>query len=91
MGELLWILVSAMLVNNFTLMLFLAYAIPPHFYFRLNYDVWVFLPLIIIPIAVRHLMVIWNENDKTKLNPQLEKTARFMAIFGLLFCIGIII
>jgi 1,4-dihydroxy-2-naphthoate octaprenyltransferase len=76
---------------EYSLMLLLAFAIPPHFYFQLNYEYWVFLPFIIIPIAIRHAFTIWNEEDKRNLNDQLEKTARFMAIFGILFAIGIIL
>lgn len=76
---------------EYSLMLLLAFAIPPHFYFQLNYEYWVFLPFIIIPIAIRHAFIIWNEEDKRNLNNQLEKTARFMAIFGILFALGIIV
>jgi 1,4-dihydroxy-2-naphthoate octaprenyltransferase len=50
-----------------------------------------FLPFIIIPIAIRHAFTIWNEEDKRNLNDHLEKTARFMAIFGILFALGIIL
>jgi 1,4-dihydroxy-2-naphthoate octaprenyltransferase len=76
---------------EYTFMLLLAFSIPPHFYFQLNYEYWVLLPLLIVPIAIQHSLIIWKEEDKRKLNIHLEKTARFMAIFGLLFAFGIIL
>ncbi len=76
---------------EYTLMLLLAYAIPPHFYFMLDYSEWIFLPLALLPIAFLHAKTIWVETDKRQLNPQLEKTAKFMTLFGILFSIGIIL
>lgn len=76
---------------EYTLMLLLAFAIPPHFYFQLGYQVWVFLPFLVLPIAIRHTITVWKEIDKRNLNAQLERTARFMAIFGALFVLGIIV
>lgn len=76
---------------EYTFMLLLAFAIPPHFYVQLNYEYWVLLPLITLPIAVRHTITIWKEEDKKNLNAQLEKTAKFMAIFGILFAFGILV
>jgi 1,4-dihydroxy-2-naphthoate octaprenyltransferase len=72
-------------------MLALAFAIPPHFYFRLGYDAWIFLPFISLPPALSLLRAVWFEEDKRKLNPVLERTAQFMAIFGLLFSFGIVL
>lgn len=76
---------------EYTLMLLLAYAIPPHFYFQLNYEAWVFLPFLVLPIAAIQTRKVWTETDKRNLNGLLEQTARFMAIFGILFAIGIIL
>ncbi|MFY0698937.1 MAG: 1,4-dihydroxy-2-naphthoate polyprenyltransferase [Balneola sp.] len=82
---------ETMLKVEYTLMLLLAFAIPPHFYFQLDYEVWIFLPFLILPIALLHTKTIWTETEKKNLNQQLEKTAKFMTIFGLLFSIGIIL
>lgn len=82
---------ETMLKVEYTLMLLLAFAIPPHFYFQLDYEVWIFLPFLILPIALLHTTTIWTETEKRNLNQQLEKTAKFMTIFGLLFSIGIIL
>lgn len=76
---------------EYTLMLLLAFAIPPHFYFQLNYTAWIMLPFILIPLGIKSVRTIWTETDKRNLNAELENTARFMALFGILFTIGIII
>ncbi len=76
---------------EYTLMLAMAFAVPPHFYFRLGYDAWIFLPFLSIPIAAGLLRAVWFEENKRKLNPVLERTAQYMAIFGILFSIGIIL
>ncbi len=76
---------------EYTLMLVLAFSIPPHFYFQLNYPVWVWLPFLSLPLAIIHATKVWKETHKPNLNKVLEQTAQFMAIFALLFSIGIII
>ena len=82
---------EAALKWEYTFMLLLAYAIPPHFFFKLNYEAWIFLPFIVFPIAVIHALKVWTEKEKRNLNGLLERTARFMAIFGILFTAGIIL
>ncbi len=76
---------------EYTFMVILAFAIPPHFYFQLDYKLWVYLPFLVLPLAIFHIYTVWTETDKSKLNPLLEQTAKFMALFGILFSIGIVI
>lgn len=82
---------ETMLKVEYTVMLLLAFSIPPHFYFQLGYGEWIFLPFLILPVALLHTKTIWTETEKRNLNQQLEKTAKFMTLFGLLFSIGIIL
>ncbi len=82
---------ETMLKVEYTFMLMLAFAIPPHFYYQLGYGEWIFLPFLILPVALLHTKTIWTETEKRNLNQQLEKTAKFMTLFGLLFSIGIIL
>lgn len=70
-------------------MMALAYAIPLHFYFRLAYGLLILLPLLILPLAVMLVKQIWQQ-PKEQLNRTLEQTAQFMAIFCILFSIGIL-
>ncbi|MEX0722956.1 MAG: 1,4-dihydroxy-2-naphthoate polyprenyltransferase [Gracilimonas sp.] len=76
---------------EYTFMVFLAYVIPPHFSVQMDYGAWIFLPLLVLPLAIYYVYKIWTEEDKAQLNPLLERTAQFMVIFGLLFSIGIIL
>lgn len=76
---------------EYLLMLLTAFAIPPHFFFQLNYDLIIFLPYFTIPAALLLLKQIWFEEEKRMLNKTLEYTSIFMIFFGLLFGTGIII
>ena len=76
---------------EYTLMLLLAFAIPPHFYFKLSFSLYVFLPFLLFPLGFYLSKKIWKETNKALLNGVLEKTAQFMALFGILFAIGIIL
>lgn len=76
---------------EYTIMVLLAYAIPPHFYFRLDHSLWIFLPFLAIPFAILEIKQVWTETDKSRLNDTLESTARFMVLFGLLFSAGLIL
>ncbi len=79
-----------MLKAEYLLMVILAFAIPPHFYVQLNYDAWVLLPFVTLPLAAYFTYKIWTEADKRKLNDMLKKTAQFMVLYGVLFSIGIL-
>jgi 1,4-dihydroxy-2-naphthoate octaprenyltransferase len=76
---------------EYLLMLALALAIPPHFYFRLGYGLSIFLPYLSLPLAWILIKKVWNEKDKRRLNKTLEQTARFMFVFGTLFSLGILL
>ncbi len=76
---------------EYVAMIALAYAIPPHFYFRLDFSEWIFLPFLSLPLALLSLRTIWIETDKSNLNAELERTAKLMAIFGILFTAGVIL
>ncbi|MGD8747261.1 MAG: 1,4-dihydroxy-2-naphthoate polyprenyltransferase [Balneolaceae bacterium] len=76
---------------EYLLMLIIALAIPPHFYFRLSYSLLIFVPYLTIPIAGILVRKIWIEDNKRKLNKALKQTALFMTLFGILFSFGIVV
>jgi len=76
---------------EYTIMLLLAFAIPPYFNIQLGYTIWIYLPFISAPLAFIHAKKVWSETYKPNLNKVLEQTAQYMALFGLLFSIGIIL
>lgn len=75
---------------EYLLMFLLALAIPPHFYFQLQYSSFVFIPFLLFPLGAILVYRIWFWKDKTKFNNLLKQTAQFMMLFGILFSIGII-
>ena len=75
---------------EYLIMATLAYAIPPHFYFVLGYDLWVFLPVLVGPLLIIYCYRVWTEENKSNLNAMLEKTAKFMILYGFLFSLGIL-
>ncbi len=75
---------------EYLLLLLLAMAIPPHFYFQLEYNGFIFLPFLMLPFAGVLLKKVWLEKDKRKLNQALEQTAQFMTLFGILFSAGVL-
>lgn len=79
---------EAVLRCEYALMLLIAFAVPPHFTFRLNYDFFILLPYCTLPLAGWLLYQVWNA-PKTKLNNILERTAQFMTLYSILFSIGI--
>ncbi len=76
---------------EYLVMLLLSFAMPVYLFLRFSYSWPVILPILTIPIALVLLNQIWTETDKRKLNKTLERTAQFMALFGLLLGIGIIL
>lgn len=76
---------------EYLLMVLLAFAVPPHFFAQLNFNYWILLPFLTLPIAIFLVYKIWTEADKRNLNPMLERTAQYMVIFGILFSLGIIL
>lgn len=76
---------------EYVLMIALAYAIPPHFYFVLNFNFWIFLPFLSLPLAGYYSYKIIAETNKANLNRLLELTAQFMVLFGVLFSAGILL
>jgi 1,4-dihydroxy-2-naphthoate octaprenyltransferase len=51
---------------------------------------WVFLPLVTIPVAIKLIMMIFSLQG-SQLNKLLELSAKFSALYGLLFSLGILI
>lgn len=75
---------------EYFLMLLLAFAIPPHFYFQLGYNSFIFIPYLGMPAAGLLLYKIWTVENKRLLNKTLEHTAQFMTFYGVAFSAGIL-
>jgi 1,4-dihydroxy-2-naphthoate octaprenyltransferase len=68
-------------------LLLISFIAPFILYSIYNYKYWIFLPYVTFPIAIKLMqMVIKNKGEE--LNKTLELTARFSALFGVLFSVG---
>lgn len=76
---------------EYSIMIMLAFSVLPIFFFHLEYNFWIFIPIISLPISLMHTKKVWTETHKPNLNKVLEQTAQFMALYGVLFSIGIIL
>lgn len=68
----------------------LSFFIPFLLHFKYDFNIWIFLPYITLPIAITLIKMIFVLSG-TQLNKTLELSARFSAIYGFLLSIGIIL
>lgn len=76
---------------EYVLLFAITIAIPPHFYFVEDYSAAVLLPLLTLPIMFKLSSQVWFFTNRSALNETLNSTAKLMALFGMLFCIGILL
>jgi len=68
----------------------ISYAILFLVYFTYKQSMFIFLPLLSLPLAIKLVKMIYTLNGKD-LNKTLELTAKLSAIYGILFAIGILL
>jgi len=73
---------------EYALLLFGAYALLPGFLFLGGRSVWVLLPWLTLPLAVRLFRRVIDGAAGAALNPLLGSTAQLSLIFSLLFAVG---
>ena len=86
---------AVMLGKNFTryqfiFFIIISFIIPAFLFFVFHFHIWIFLPYITIPLAYRLILMIYTFNG-LQLNKTLELTAKFSAIFGILFAAGLVL
>lgn len=74
---------------EFTGLMALAYVVPLYFYWA-GYPIAILLPLLTAPLAARITRTIWTETTGDVLNDTLERTGQLLALFAVLFAIGLI-
>ena len=84
---------AVLLGKNFTryqfiFFIIISFLIPAFLFFVFHFHIWIFLPYITIPLAYRLILMIYTF-DGLQLNKTLELTAKFSAIFGILFAAGL--
>ena len=75
---------------HYLLFMILSYAILLVVYFTFKQSLFVFLPLLTLPLSIKLIKMIFRITGK-ELNKTLELTAKLSAIYGLLFAVGIIL
>ncbi len=75
---------------EYFLMLVIAYAVPC-ILLQLTLKVWITLPLLSLPIAVRLKRAVFGADDGPTLNKALAGSAQLAALFAVLFAIGIVL
>lgn len=67
-----------------------SFLIPLIIYLNYDFSAWIFLPYITFPIAYKLIIMMFSFTGP-QLNKTLELTAKFSALFGLLFALGFIL
>ncbi|MCJ7553880.1 MAG: UbiA family prenyltransferase, partial [Ignavibacteriaceae bacterium] len=75
---------------EFIVLLIISFIVPLLLFSFYNFSYWISLPYISLPIAVT-LIKMLSEYKGSDLNKTLELTAKFSAIYGLLFSTGILL
>lgn len=75
---------------QYILLLTVSYMTPIVIFTQYKQDIWVFLPLLTIPLAL-HLIKMLYSLEGSYLNKTLELTAKLSALYGFLFAVGILV
>lgn len=76
---------------EYVLLFAIAISIPPHFYFVEGYSLTVLLPMLTLPFMLKLSTQVWFFTNRSALNETLNSTAKLMTLYGLFFCIGILL
>ncbi|ELZ60911.1 1,4-dihydroxy-2-naphthoate octaprenyltransferase [Haloferax sp. ATCC BAA-644] len=76
---------------EYVAMLALAYAVPVYLWTRAGFDWYVLLPVFSMPVAARIARTVVTETEGEKLNPALEDTGKLLALYAVLFSVGLVL
>jgi 1,4-dihydroxy-2-naphthoate octaprenyltransferase len=75
---------------EYVFFILVSFFIPFLLHFKYDFNIWIFLPYITLPIAITLVKMIYALTG-TELNKTLELSAKFSAVYGFLLSIGIIL
>ncbi len=75
---------------QYLIFMIISYIVPFFVFFFYKHDLFVFLPLLSLPMGIKLVRMIYQLNGKA-LNKTLELTAKLSGIYGVLFAAGIIL
>lgn len=73
---------------EYRLLLLLAYAVPVIQFIRIEQPLWLLLPLLSLPFAIRVLRIVERSTDGAELNSALAGTGQLLALYGVLHAAG---
>ncbi len=76
---------------EFSGLIAIAYLVPVIFWLLFEYQLFVLAPLVTLPLAIRITMVVWQRSDGNALNPALERTGQLLAVYAVLFALGLVV
>lgn len=76
---------------EYALLLLLSFIIPILLWLNGDFNAWIMLPLLTLPMAIPLYIRIINAEEKSLLNPLLASSAQFMTLFAVLLSAGLII
>lgn len=76
---------------EYVAMLALAYVTPVWFWLGEGYGIAVLLPLLTLPYAAVLTRTVYTRTDGEALNPALEGTGKLLALYSLLFALGVVV
>jgi 1,4-dihydroxy-2-naphthoate octaprenyltransferase len=76
---------------EYLLLVGVAYLIPVGIWLGFGASVWVLLPLVSLPLGVRHVKTVWASEDGPVLNRALAGTAQLALLHSILFSAGLLL
>jgi len=76
---------------EFLALLGLAYAVPVVLVVGYGYPLWTLLPIGSLPLAARVARTVLARTDGEALNPALERTGQLLAVYSVLFAVGLLV
>ncbi len=74
---------------EYIVLVLLAYAVPIWFWGHHAFGTWVLLPLLTLPLAVSVAWTVSTSTDEEALNPALERNGQLVAVYAVLFGVGL--
>jgi 1,4-dihydroxy-2-naphthoate polyprenyltransferase len=75
---------------QYLVLLFISLLTPFILFYAFNFEYWIFLPYITFPLIIKLVNMMFTHEGK-QLNSTLELTAKYSALYGILFSAGLII
>ncbi len=74
---------------QYVLIMVLSYLTPVWLWLSFDYSLWVLLPLLTLPLAIRLTLVVNTRTEGPILNQALAGTAQLLLLYGTLFAVGL--